>query len=255
MSAWEKFDIDFTYMHTDHKSTSILDNFYVNSTLLPYVEDAGPLHLGDNPSGHSPILLKLCVGDIPQRPQGEGDVCLPRRIAWHKVDNEQLKRYGEVLTRRLESLEVPESLKCNDVNCKEARCSQERDSFVTDVVTAWVEASYTSLPLVQRSSPQAEGKQRRLNLPGWKEKCEPLRKDAKFWYSVWISAGKPSTGELHKLMVNTRVKFRAAVRKIKSEANSARAFSLLAAAESGDLALLKEMRQVLGKSHQAQENS
>ena len=103
VSAWEKFGIDFTYMHTDHKSTSIMDNLYVNSTLLPYVEDAGPLHLGDNPSGHSPILLKLCVGDIPQRPQGEGDVCLPRRIAWHKVDNEQLKRYGEVLTRRLES--------------------------------------------------------------------------------------------------------------------------------------------------------
>ena len=253
VSVWEKFGIDFTYMHTDHKSTSILDNFYVNSTLLPYVEDAGPLHLGDNPSGHSPILLKLCVGDIPRRPQVEGDVCVPRRIAWHKADNEQLKRYGEVLTKKLESLEVPESLKCKDVKCKDAKCSQERDSFVTDVVAAWVEASYLSLPLVQRSSPQTEGRQQRVNLPGWKEKCEPLRKDAKFWYSVWISAGRPSTGELHKLMVGTRVKFRSAVRKMKCEANSAKAFSFLAAAESGDQALLKEMRRVLGSRRQAQE--
>ena len=31
VSVWEKFSIDFTYMHTDHKSTSILDNLYVNS--------------------------------------------------------------------------------------------------------------------------------------------------------------------------------------------------------------------------------
>ena len=254
VSTWEKFDIDFTYMHTDHRSTSILDNFYVNSTLLPYVEDAGPLHLGDNPSGHSPILLKLCVGDIPQRPPGEGDLRLPRRIAWNKVEAEQLKKYNEVLTRKLESLDVPDSLQCCDVKCKEVRCSQKRDSFVTDVVSAWVEASYSSLPLAApRPDPQAEHKQHRLKLPGWKEKCEPLRKDAKFWYSIWISAGKPSSGELHKIMVNTRVKFRAAVRRIKSEANSARAFSLLAAAESGDRALLKEMRQVLGNKHHAQE--
>ena len=251
VSVWEKFGIDFTHMHTDHKSTSILDNFYVNSTLLPYVEDAGPLHLGDNPSGHSPILLKLRVGDIPHCPQGEGDVRQPRRIAWHKADNQQLKEYSEVLTRNLENLEVPETLKCCDVKCGDAKCSQERDSFVTDVVAAWIEASYTSLPVV--ASTKVEGKQRRLVLPGWKEKCEPLRKDAKFWYSVWMSAGKPSTGELHKLMVTTRVKFRSAVRKIKCEANSAKAFSFLAAAESGDRALLKEMRKVVGRKHQEQE--
>ena len=31
VSVWENFGIDFTYVHTDHKSTSILDNLYVNS--------------------------------------------------------------------------------------------------------------------------------------------------------------------------------------------------------------------------------
>ena len=253
VSVWEKFGIDFTHMHTDHKSTSILDNFYVNSTLLPYVEDAGPLHLGDNQSGHSPILLKLRVDDIPRRPQGEGDVCLPRRLAWHKAESDQLKKYSEELTRRLESLEMPESMKCTDVKCKEARCSEERDSFVTDVVAAWIEASYLTIPMSPNPASKTEGKQRRLKLPGWKEKCEPLRKDAKFWYSVWISAGRPKTGELHRIMVNTSVKFRSAVRKIKCEANSAKAFTFLAAAESGDQALLREMRKVLGRKNQPQE--
>ena len=33
--AWEKFTVDFSYLHTDHKSSSILDNFYVNAALLP----------------------------------------------------------------------------------------------------------------------------------------------------------------------------------------------------------------------------
>ena len=34
VSVWEKFEVDVTYMHTDSKSTSILDNFYVNEILL-----------------------------------------------------------------------------------------------------------------------------------------------------------------------------------------------------------------------------
>ena len=59
VSVWERFPIDFSYIHTDHKSTSILDNFYVNETLLQYVDSARPLHLGDNPSGHAPIMLRV----------------------------------------------------------------------------------------------------------------------------------------------------------------------------------------------------
>ena len=54
-------------------------------------------------------------------------------------------------------------------------------------------------------------------------------------------------------MVSTKVKFRAAVRRAKGEANSARAHNLLVAAEGGDRTLLQEMRKVLGSKHQEQE--
>ena len=76
---------------------------------------------------------------------------------------------------------------------------------MTDLVSAWIETSYSSLPVAPGHQPHAEGKQRRLNLPGWKEKCEPLRKDAKFWYAVWVSGGKPNTGELHRTRNQLRV--------------------------------------------------
>ena len=49
-SVWEKFPIDFTHIHTDLKSFSTLDHFYVSQQLLDLVVDAGPVHLGDNPS-------------------------------------------------------------------------------------------------------------------------------------------------------------------------------------------------------------
>jgi exonuclease III len=53
-SVWDKFPIDFTHIHTDLKSTAILDNFFVSEGFLSFVEDAGVLHLGDNLSRHSP---------------------------------------------------------------------------------------------------------------------------------------------------------------------------------------------------------
>ena len=252
VSVWEKFPVDFTYMHTDHKSTSILDNFYVNAALLPYVEAAGPLHLGDNPSGHSPILLSLRVVDIPRKPVEE-EVRVPRRLSWEKAEDQQKKQYRVELKARLEELEDPESLACVDVRCSHKGHSEERDRHVLDIMTAWIEASYSTIPVVPPPRPQTQGKEKRLQLPGWRENCKPLCEEAKFWYSVWLSAGRPVQGELHRIMVSTRVKFRAAVRRAKSEANSASARTLLQAAESGDKALLQEMRRVLGSKHQVQE--
>ena len=78
-SVWDKYPIDFTHIHTDSKSSSILDHFCVNSRLLDCVTDAAPIHLGDNRSRHSPIMMKipLCckkskVGDRKTRIQKIG---------------------------------------------------------------------------------------------------------------------------------------------------------------------------------------
>ena len=253
ISIWEKFDVDFTYMHTDHKSTSILDNFYVNESLLPFIEDAQPVHLGDNPSGHSPIVLTLKIDNIPVK-LVEEEVRVPRRIAWEKAEEEELRAYRENLQGRLEELGQPDTLDCHDVHCQDQQHVDERDKYVMDVISAVVEAGYSSLPLKPPPRPAKSGaKQQRFQLPGWKENCEPLCSAAKFWYSVWLSAGRPKTGELHRLMVNTRVKFRTAVRRARSEANSAKAHLLLSAAESGDRALLQAMKRVIGSTRQEQQ--
>ena len=254
ISVWEKFDIDFTYMHTDHKSCSILDNFYVNEALLPFIEDARPVHLGDNPSGHSPIVLTLQIDNIPKRLEVNGEVRVPRRIAWEKAEKEDLRKYNDNLQRRLEELQQPDTLECHDVHCQDQHHVEEQDKYVTGLLAAIVEAGYCSLPLNPAPRPAKSGiKQQSVQLPGWKENCEPLCSAAKFWYSVWLSAGRPNTGELHRLMVNTRVKFRTAVRRARSEANTAKAHLLLSAAESGDRALLQEMKRVIGSTRQEQQ--
>ena len=69
VSVWDRFAVDYTHIHTDFLSTSTLDHFVVNERLLDLVLDCGPLHLGDNPSRHSPIVIKLNIAGIPVKSQ------------------------------------------------------------------------------------------------------------------------------------------------------------------------------------------
>ena len=80
-SVWEKFQIDFTHIHTDSRSTSIIDHFFVNERLLNLVTDAGPVHLGDNLSRHSPIMTKIQIEGLTASKMQQG-VPATRRPAW-----------------------------------------------------------------------------------------------------------------------------------------------------------------------------
>ena len=82
--VWEKFPTDFTHIHTDSKSTSVIDHFFVNQRLLDLVEDAGPVHLGNNLSRHSPIMMRIQIPSIPTRAP-KPDVPKMRRPAWYKA--------------------------------------------------------------------------------------------------------------------------------------------------------------------------
>ena len=62
---------------------AILDHFLVSESLLPLIETCQVLHGGDNLSRHSPMLLKLRVGEIPIR--RKDSTWKPKKPAWHKV--------------------------------------------------------------------------------------------------------------------------------------------------------------------------
>ena len=250
-SVWEKHAIDFTHVHTDEKSTSVLDNFYVSERLLEYVESATAVHLGDNLSRHSPIMLSLHLGDLPKKKGDvEKPVCAPRRLAWDKVESEKVQEYLALLSEELRVLEPPASLDCANVNCSDPLHLEERDTFLLDVMSKVIESSHRVIP--SRPAPKKKASTH-CRLPGWNETVKPLKKEAKFWYSVWLSAGRPLSNALHSVMINTRVKYRCAVRKAQQLANNQKAQSLLEAAEHGDISILKQMRRVMGDRKSPQE--
>jgi hypothetical protein len=53
------------------------------------------------------------------------------------------------------------------------------------------------------------------NNAGWKDFIEPFQDNARFWFSIWVSAGKPLNTVLHSIMKSTRNKYHYQIRKCK----------------------------------------
>ena len=138
-SVWDSFPVSYTHIHTDLKSTATLDHFLVNERLLSLITDAGVLHLGDNPSRHSPIMLKIAIGDIPTRKSVSRSSV--KRPAWYKAEQEHKDQYTEQLSERLGEIPVPHSLLCSDPLCQVQEHTQERDNFVLDIMSTVIKVT------------------------------------------------------------------------------------------------------------------
>ena len=112
-SVWEKFDCDFTHIHTDNKSVSKIDHFMCNERLFIFIEECAPIHSGDNLSRHSSLFLKLRVGDIPR--SVPVNLNPHRRPAWYKAGELQTIRSARQLHEKIKELHRPECLDCTDV--------------------------------------------------------------------------------------------------------------------------------------------
>ena len=251
VSVWQKFPIDFTHLHVDSKSSSVLDHFFVNKRLLDLVEDAGPVHLGDNLSRHSPIMMKLKLPKVSTKAT-QPAVPRLRRPAWYKATQDHKDQYTLVLDDKLKQLDVPDSLHCCDVTCQSGDHTEERDKHVLDILCALIETSYECIPLSSRSNSGETHKNVNQALPGWRENVAPLKNDSLSWHSIWISAGRPPSGSLYQVMCHARRKYHMAVRQAKRLAATAKAQALLTASEDGDIALMKELKKTLGSKSTGQ---
>ena len=68
--------------------------------------------------------------------------------------------------------------------------------------------------------------------------------DAKFWHAVWVSSGKPNTGDLNVAIARSRNLYHYAVRKARRQVDLFKAKKLLEASLTSDMELLKEMKKI-----------
>ena len=81
-------------------------------------------------------------------------------------------------------------------------------------------------------------------IPGWNDQVRPYRENAKFWFSVWISAGKPLNCELQNIMQRTKNIYHYQVKKCKKAEDQIKKDKLLSAVLDPDseIDLFKEIK-------------
>ena len=249
VSLWDTHPVPHTHVHTDGRSTSVLDHFVLSPRLLPLVESCGIVERGDNRSRHCPIWLKLKLGSLPVRKPSPRWV--PKRPAWSKATDDQKNAYKHSLEQKLVQLQhhagQSQCLGCQSLQCKDILHSELRDSYMLDILTAIIESSHLTLPMyggcwIGKNRPG-------VNVPGWSREVKPCRDDSIYWGDMWKNAGRPNTGWVHEMYLAARKQYHQAVLKVRRQREQHQAEELLVAAMEGDVQLLKEMKTIRKGKH------
>ena len=245
LSIWDKFPVSHTHVHTDNKSVSTLDHFLMDPELAEVVVAGEALHLGDNLSRHSPIMIKLNISTLPSQPKKEAQ--RQRKPAWYKANQQQREDFVRLTEQKLSSLKRPSCLDCSNPHCNVKSHSCERDGHLLDMMGCVIEASIEALPK-SGGGPARPNHPATMSevIPGWTDKVEPRRQDALFWHAVWQSAGRPNRGVLQSIMASTRNKYHYAIRSVRRDENTIRARRLWAANQAGPMNLIQEMKSIKG---------
>ena len=120
----------------------------------------------------------------------------PRRLpAWDRAKDENLRSYYVSLEEKLRSLHCPQSVvHCHDPSCNIKDHSDERDSFLLDMLFSVIECSYMTMPLTGKV--RKGDKKTHDIIPGWREEVEHYQLESNTYYRPWLVAGKPTQGEI-----------------------------------------------------------
>ena len=152
--------------------------------LLPLIKESGVLHWGDNRSRHSPIYLRLRLGNLPINKEKNEEI--PSRPTWSRAELSQLDAYTVELERRLTQIMVPHC--CDDIHCDTINHSESNNDHLLNIIIAMIETSHKMIPMLGGAT-ASRGRASRGGLPGWKEEVEPHRQESRLRHDVWLQQG------------------------------------------------------------------
>ena len=231
--------VDYTHLHTvrDAPHYSTIDHFAVSPQVYQVVSEAGVLHCGSNPSNHSAIFAKLKVGDLDL----ELETCIPeKRSCWSKANEDSKSYFQEILSTKLEQISAkPEQLLCMDIHCKSHMECLE--SYTLDIIEAIEAAAKLALPQTGGSKTA-----KKIPIAGWTEYVKPFKIDSQFWFSTWLSAGKPEVGNIYENMKYSKSQYKFAVRRLKRAQGKVQNDKFISSIINGGVNIFKEIRKFRG---------
>ncbi len=238
--SWNKFPIDFTHVQENNgKSfTSILDHFLWSENISDIVTDAGVLHLVNNFSDHSPVFCQISIVDFKNLPIKAVNY-IPKPSWTNASENDKIK-FTSTLDEELRNLEIEDSFVC----CEDIHCMNSLHNHACDNMMLKILEMIDKLSVKHLTREPSKRKKKENPIAFWQSEIEPFKKDAQFWHSLWISAGRPLNTELHKIMKRTRNIYHLHIRKCKKAADILKRNALLDACINGKSDIYSEIRKM-----------
>ena len=236
------FNVDFTYSHIQNETIyfSTIDHFALSNKLMSAVLEAGVIHSGENSSNHSAIYLKLSTGllslHLEQLPS-ENKTC------WSKASDEAKNNFKCMLRRKLNDIAHYQCTSCQDISCQDNCHIQGIENYTLDVLEAMEWAGHECLPITTTGKSPKQYK-----ISGWNEHIRPFAEESKFWYQVWLSAGKPLEGDIYLNMKISKKQFKYAVRRLKRCQERVKNEKLLNSLVTSNGNFFQELRKLRGYS-------
>ena len=116
-----------------------------------------------------------------------------------------------------------------DINCENVMCNNvshlhDIDRVTGDLLGAITESAWENLETTKGTT--GDQSSRSHTIPGWNDRVKPYQNEARFWFSLWASAGKPLHSEVpgieHNLYSNmkfSRNQYHYAVRRTQNSLN------------------------------------
>ena len=217
-TTWEKFPVDFTF--SSGQAFSTIDHFFISNTQQDIILDAGTIHDPENVSGHSPVYVKIDLAKANNPPE---KISRNPRLNWGRSSPDQHDKYNQQLRDKLS--QPGTNLGCDDVLCDSRLHFQHIDSMTQELLVAVVDSAWDNLEATKGTT--GDQASREHTIPGWNEKVKPFQNEARFWYNLWESAGKPIHSsipgvehDLFTFMKASKNQYHYAVRRTQNSLNS-----------------------------------
>ena len=236
-------EFSHTFERENVTYTSLVDHITFSPEMHKLVLDSGVIHSPENQSDHECVFAKVRLrGPSENTASFSSDNIAKSKQCWDKATVDQKLEYNDVLFRKLMELHLPDSLhSCTDVNCKNDRHKSSIDNYCKQLLECISESGHETIPQFVPKPPT--NKKNKKSIPGWNDYIRSFQEQAQFWYSIWLSAGKPINTELHNIMKRTRNKFHFQVRKCRRVETYIRNNKLIENRFESDMDLFSEIKK------------
>ena len=153
---------------------------------------------------HFPLIINLNVNSIPKVSIETNNI--DPKINWHSIKDSEINKYYLSSCELLACMELPISaLNCRNIDCKDETHTNALNCFYNNILDSIRKAgshlySHKSENYTQR--------------PGWTEHVAELYKYSKKCRQNWREANEPRQGIIHEEYIQSRARFKYALRSI-----------------------------------------